>query len=48
LELEGVDFEIIRMGWKLHEQDKIMNNEVQMVVLGWTIQMILTKVLCGR
>jgi hypothetical protein len=36
------------MGWNLYEQDKAMNNEVQVVVLGWTIQIILTKVRCGR
>ena len=26
------------MGWTLFEQDKTMNNEVQVVVFGWTIQ----------
>ena len=43
LALRGVDFEDIRMGWNLYEQDKIMNNEVQVVVLGWPMQIILTN-----
>jgi hypothetical protein len=47
LELKGVDFEVIRMGWNLYEKGKTMNNEVQVVVLGWTIQIILTKIRCG-
>ena len=36
------------MGWNLYEEDKTMNNKVQVVVLGWAVQIILTKVRCYR
>jgi len=36
------------MEWNLYEQGKTMNIEVKVVVLGWTVQIMLTKVRCGR